>query len=191
MPAIHKNMNTTISNLTIRRLHKKDIPALACLAAKTYTETFGASMTTEELQAEIAANRSPEYFASVMEHDTVLLAFIDDELAGYIQMCDVRLAVEGCDVGQDDQAINAIYIDSRYQGKGIGKRLMDAAISHERLQAAPHIFIDVWDENKRAVNFYLSYGFEKVGTCPVVIDGQTVGHDLVLRLGHHISEAVK
>ena len=164
----------------IRDLEDNDIPALAALAAKTYTETFGHSFSAEDLAAEIKATRSQDYFRAAMKEDTILLAVDGDRIAGYVQLSDVKINVKGAEVKDGDQAVNAIYIHADYQGQGIGRALMDAAFVHPRFKNASNIFIDVWDKNERALNFYLNYGFKVVGKCEVVTDGEVTGHDLVL-----------
>jgi ribosomal protein S18 acetylase RimI-like enzyme len=166
--------------MKIRELQKGDIPELAELAAKTFTETFGHSFTPEELETQIRETKSETCFQSAMNGDTILIAVTDDRLAGYIQLSDVKVDVQGVKPGPNDQAVNAVYIHSDYQGQGIGRALMDAAFDHPRFAKAENIFIDVWDENKRAVDFYLKYGFEIVGKCDVTVDGKVVGYDLVL-----------
>ena len=166
--------------MIIRPVEEDDIPALADLAAKTFTETFGHSFTPEKLEAQLKETRSKEYFRSVIDKDTILMAVKDERLAGYVQLSDVKVEVQGIEPGPNDQAINAIYIHSDFQGQGIGKALMDSAFDHPRFTKADNIFIDVWDENKRAVQFYMKYGFEVVGKCDVTVDGKVVGYDLVL-----------
>ncbi len=162
--------------MIIRPIEKNDIPTLAELAAKTYAETFGHSLTPE-----LEETRSEKYFRSVIDTDTILLAIKNGRLAGYIQLSDVKIDVQGATPGLNDQAINAVYIHSDFQGQGIGKVLMDSAFDHPCFRKADNIFIDVWDENERAVQFYLKYGFEVVGKCDVTVDGKIVGRDLVLR----------
>ena len=154
----------------IRELQKDDIPALAELAAKTFTETFGHSFRPEELETQIRETRSEDCFRSATNSDTILVAIIDERLAGYVQLSDVKVDVQGVKPGPNDQAVAAIYIHSDYQAQGIGRALMDAAFEHSRFENADNIFIDVWDENRRAVAFYLKYGFVIVGKCDVYID---------------------
>jgi ribosomal protein S18 acetylase RimI-like enzyme len=166
--------------MNIRELQKGDIPALAELAAKTFSETFGHSFTAEDLERQVEETRSETYFRSVMDNDTLLVALMDERLAGYVQLSDVKFDVQGIKPGPSDQAVNAIYVHSDYQGRGVGWALMDAAFDHPRFKNAESIFIDVWDENKRAVDFYLKYGFEIVGECDVTVDGRIVGCDLVM-----------
>ncbi|MEM8782601.1 MAG: N-acetyltransferase [Planctomycetota bacterium] len=166
--------------MKIREWRQSDVPAQAQLAAKTYAETFGHSLTNEELSAQIEETRSETYFRSLMGRDTVLVATLDDQLVGYIQLGDVGTNLQGVEPGPNDQAVQALYVDADHQGRGIGRSLMDAAFAHPRLRESDHVFIDVWGENKRALAFYQDYGFEAVGTRDVTADGKVIGQDLVL-----------
>jgi ribosomal protein S18 acetylase RimI-like enzyme len=167
--------------MKIRELQKDDLPALAALAAKTYTETFGQGLTPDELQTHLRETTSETYFRTAMQSDAILVAVLDDRLVGYIQLGDIKVDVQGVPPGPDDQAINSIYVHSEYQGQGIGRALLNAAFEHPRLANAGAVFIDVWEENKRALAFYLRHGFELAGKCPVTIGGKIVGDDLVLK----------
>lgn len=166
--------------MIIRRIERSDIPELSVVARKTYSETFGHTMASGELETELEATRSERYFNSILESDEILVAVIDGRLAGYLQICDVRYDPKSIEYTEKDQSIHAIYVHSDFQGKGIGRALMDAAFQHQRIKSAENVFIDVFEENVRAVNFYHSYGFKNVGHIDVVIDGKNVGQDLVL-----------
>ncbi len=164
--------------MMIRAIQSGDIRALAELARITYAETFGHSMSATDLASQLQNTRSVDYFLEAVARDTILGSFEEETLIGYIQICDVTLPVKKA--SGEGQQINAIYIRSDKQGQGIGKALMDAALQHPRLKDVPNIYIDVWDENVRAVKFYEGYGFKVTGKCDVVIDGHVVGKDLVL-----------
>ncbi len=167
--------------MDIRELREGDIADLSDLAAKTFIETFGDSLTPEELDMQLKETRSQEYFKNVLEEDNILVAVKGKDLHGYIQLSDVNLEVRGeVQPKKGDQSVHAIYVHSDYQGQGVGRALMDAAFDHPRFKTANNIFIDVWGENKRALNFYLQYGFTIVGTCDVVVDKKVIGFDLVL-----------
>ena len=51
----------------------------------------------------------------------------------------------------------ALYVLADYHGKGVGKRLMDAALN--RLQEFPEICLWTLKKNKRAIRFYTKCGF--------------------------------
>ena len=57
----------------------------------------------------------------------------------------------------DTGEIFALYVLSEYYGKGVGQRLMDAAL--ERLKGYPRICLWVLKENGRAIRFYEKCGF--------------------------------
>ena len=62
-----------------------------------------------------------------------------------------------------DQQLNAIYVASEYQGRGIGTRLMERTLKLPRVKSAPHLYLDVWNENTRALQFYAGFGFQVIG----------------------------
>lgn len=167
--------------MIIRPVQLADITELSMVARKTYSETFGHTMTQKELEEELEATRSEKYFTQIIDTDEILVAVIDDKLAGYIQICDVRYNPKSIEYTERDQAIHAIYVHSDYQGKGVGRALMDAAFEHPRIKSSENIFIDVFEENTRAVYFYHNYGFKDEGHIDVIIDGKKVGYDLVLK----------
>ncbi len=166
--------------MIIREALPNDIPSLSKLARKTYSETFGEDLTSEQLKSILENTRSEQYFKSVIDKDTILVALVNNSIVGYIQLSNVRYSVKGIRITDQDQAIHSIYVDSGFQGKGVGRSLMDEAFSHPRIKKAENIFIDVYGENTRALNFYTGYGFKTVGKIDVKIDEKIIGFDLVL-----------
>jgi ribosomal protein S18 acetylase RimI-like enzyme len=162
----------------IRSVEATDIHALAALAARTYAETFGASMSAEDLAAQLKATRSEDYFRNALREDTILVAVIDGAITGYVQLSDVRISIEGA--GPSDQELFALYVGGEWQGRGIGKALLEAALAHERLRRAPRIFLDVWDANARAIGLYTRFGFKPAGRRDFAVEGRAVGSDLVM-----------
>jgi ribosomal protein S18 acetylase RimI-like enzyme len=162
----------------IRPLEADEIAALSALASRTYAETFGASMSRDDLEAHVRATRSEAYFRNALRDDTILVAVIDDAIAGYVQISDVRIPIEGAAAA--DQELFALYVASERQGRGIGTSLLEAALACERFTQASRIFLDVWDENTRAIALYARYGFRPAGRRDFVVDGRVVGSDLVM-----------
>src|SRR5437773_229715 len=104
--------------MIIREVESGDIPALSALARKTYTETFGHSLTASELALQLEETRSEAFFREAMTSDTILVTVNDDHtLIGYVQICDVTLPIDTA--ADTDQQLNALYVHSDYQGKGI------------------------------------------------------------------------
>lgn len=164
--------------MIIRRARAGEIAALSALASRTYAETFGASMTPAELDAQLRATRSETYFANAMREDTILVAVVNGSIAGYVQLSDVRIPIDGVEAG--DQELFALYVDSTAQGRGLGRALLTAAFDEARFKNAPKVYLDVFEENERAIALYRKFGFEPAGWRDFTVDGKVVGRDLVM-----------
>jgi len=62
---------------------------------------------------------------------------------------------------QDDTSleIKRIYVKSSHHGKKVGQILYDKALEIAQQEKKKYIWLGVWDENLRAVNFYKKNGF--------------------------------
>lgn len=139
----------------------QQLPALEVLARASFTATFGHLYLAEHLQHHLDTTCSATYFAAEIERgNAVDVACADGELAGYIKYGAVGLPVVH---GKADREIHRLYVRAGYQGQGIGRMLMDRALADTDLQAAPALFLGVWEHNHKAQAFYAGYGFEAVG----------------------------
>lgn len=167
--------------MQIRGVQEHEISALSALASRTYAAAFGASMSAEDLAAQLKATRSEEYFREVLASDTILVAVLDGAIVGYVQLSEVRIPIGG--VTAADQELAALYVASAHQEQGIGSSLLKAALEHERFVRAPRIYLDVWEKNTRAIALYTKYGFRQAGRRDFVVDGRVLGSDLVMVRG--------
>jgi ribosomal protein S18 acetylase RimI-like enzyme len=76
--------------------------------------------------------------------------------------------VPGC----SEMEIATFYIQPRHHGKGIGQRLLAAALAHCRASGAVSVWLTTNAENHPAIGFYLAQGFEKIGETEFQIDDQ-------------------
>jgi ribosomal protein S18 acetylase RimI-like enzyme len=163
----------------IRPATTDDVPALADLATRTWSDAFGSSVGQEDEAAELERTRSPAYFAEALERDTILVSERGEELLGYVQFGDVD--TPGLDVRPGDQELHRIYIETALHGQGFGRQLMNAALEHPRLAHATRIYLTVWEKNERAIRLYESVGFRRVGAVTFAI-GSEVVEDLLMLL---------
>jgi ribosomal protein S18 acetylase RimI-like enzyme len=172
-------MTLALGSLTIRSAKRRDLPILAYLAMESYADAFGHSLTREELLWQLENNKSSVYFSERIETDAILLAILQSRMVGYIQITDVTLPVASAHPA--DQQLNSIYVAGEYQGRGIGRRLMERALKLPRVKSAPHLYLDVWNENTRALEFYAGFGFQVIGETDVVVNSRIIGKDLIMR----------
>jgi diamine N-acetyltransferase len=153
----------------IRKADRSDLENLSNLATVTYVDAFGGSFSPEELQDRIQKTRSVEYFEKALEKDVVLVAEDASLLVGYAEFGKPDLAIDG--ILDGDQELVRLYVLKGHQGRGIGKALLEAALSHPKMKSAGNIYLDVWEKNESAIRFYRSYGFVETGT---VVDGDII-----------------
>lgn len=151
-----------VDDIAIKQATKEDIPAIADLATKTFIETWGHTFTPEKLKQRIQETRSVNFYNQIFDKTTIFLAIKNSELIGYVQFGDLSFDWDG--VTKEDQELQRLYILSKYQEKGLGKTLLEKALSHPRLKQARNIYLDVWKNNPRAKKLYELYGFKEIGT---------------------------
>jgi ribosomal protein S18 acetylase RimI-like enzyme len=164
----------------IRPVAEADLPGLADLAKRSWLDAFGDSVSGDDAAAEAEDTRSEEYFRKALRTDTILVAEADGQLVGYVKFGGVE--IPEVDAAPGDAGLHRVYVETALHGRGIGRELMQAALSHPRLQAAHRVYLQVWEENRTAVGLYESLGFRAVGTTRVTIGTGEVGEDLVMVL---------
>jgi ribosomal protein S18 acetylase RimI-like enzyme len=158
------------------------IPALSTLAAATFSTTFGHLYPPEDLA---------DFLETSYNHDTLLaetrnpayfwrMAWEDGKALGYLQCAPVGLPHPEADPTRHGE-LKRLYVSPAAQGKGLGRRLMNAALRHleDRYGDAPQ-WIGVWSENHRAQALYGSCGFVKVGAYEFPV-GRMRDHEFILR----------
>lgn len=99
----------------------------------------------------------------------ILVSDNAEGIDGFICVASSSVApVEGC----SDMEIATFYVQPRHHGKGIGKRLLNAALDHCRACNVQSVWLTTNAENDPAIAFYLSQDFEKVGETHFCIEGE-------------------
>ncbi|MEZ0340094.1 ribosomal protein S18-alanine N-acetyltransferase [Mycobacterium sp. pV006] len=88
------------------------------------------------------------------KHNHYVAARVDDKLVGYAGIA--RLGR----LKPFEYEIHTIAVDPVYQGKGIGRQLLDGLLDYAD---GATVFLEVRTDNEAAIALYESAGFEKVG----------------------------
>ena len=64
----------------------------------------------------------------------------------------------------DNLEIERIYLKKKFQGKGLGKKMIEFAKEKAIQKKKNRIWLGVWEKNPKAIGFYEKVGFEKIGT---------------------------
>lgn len=81
---------------------------------------------------------------------------------GFMALAPAQLPLP--DISTQDVEIKRIYLLSRFQGGGLGKRLVLEAVDEARQRNAKRLLLGVYARNDAAIGFYERMGFQKFGT---------------------------
>jgi ribosomal protein S18 acetylase RimI-like enzyme len=70
---------------------------------------------------------------------------------------------------------------ARWIGRGVGAALMQAALREADARGCDAIWLDVWENNNRAIDFYRRWGFVEIGTQPFRLGNDTQRDLLMVR----------
>lgn len=165
----------------IRKAQKADVTQLSELAKTTYANAFGHSLNPADLAAHLDNNLSETCCEEFLDEDTVLVAERDGRLIGFIQIGVAWPETDDDDFSPEDAELRRVYVLSEFQSQGIGRNLIDAAFEEPRFAAARDIYLDVWEDNRRAQKLYESYGFRTIGKRAFHVEsGAATGFDLIM-----------
>ena len=154
---------TQIPDLRIRRGTLADAGLLSELGARTFSETFAADNTPEDLAAYVATSFNLARQTSELEDpaSTFLIAEVEGRAAGYAKLHDgePEKGVEG----PNPVELVRLYVSRDWLGRGIGEQLMRACIDEARQAGHETIWLGVWERNARAQAFYRKWNFRTVG----------------------------
>ena len=129
----------------LRPLVAADVPRVLELE----TELFGDGAWSHWMVRDELAGRGRYYVA--LEVD-------DAEPAGAVLVGYAGTWFDGVDA-----QIMTIGVALSHQGRGLGRMLLDALLTHERARRAQHVFLEVRVDNEPAISMYETAGFERLG----------------------------
>jgi ribosomal protein S18 acetylase RimI-like enzyme len=152
-----------MQSITIKKAGENDVSLLANLSWQTFFDTYASYNTKEDMQLFMDKNFSKNIVEKEIRDSktTFALAYLKREVVGYVKLS------EGGNAG-DPETKNAIEIARLYAvknkiGSGVGKALMEYSIETARKKNADALWLGVWSQNQRAIQFYRKFGFEKFG----------------------------
>jgi ribosomal protein S18 acetylase RimI-like enzyme len=151
------------NTITIREAGPADAEFVADMARRTFIDSFAHHNTAENmrifLEEQNPKERQMAEVGAAGRH--FLLAYIDDEPAGYVSL---RIAEPPKEL-QGEKAIEIVqlYAEKKLIGKGIGPALMQAALDLAQTKGFDWVWLGVWEHNHRAQAFYRKYGFQRFG----------------------------
>ena len=148
-----------MKDINIRRVTPEDINQLQKIGRQTFSETFSAGNTGENMRKYLEEQFSVEKLTTELNDKDAKFYFaeLEDEVIGYLKLNSGQSQTEL----KDDRAveIERIYVLKEFHGKAVGQLLYEKAMQVARQKNADYVWLGVWEENPRAINFYRKNGF--------------------------------
>ncbi len=156
-----------------------DASLLSVLGGDTFFETFLPYHDAEDLHAYI----KKAYPITAIENNLTnpnIAYFIAYDNALPIGYTKLLLDAKHPLLTTNTIELEKIYVLQSYWDKKVGKALMEHAIEYAKANHFDTLFLGVWQENSRAVNFYKNFGFDIFTTRTFTL-GKTVCDDWLMK----------
>lgn len=166
--------------IDIRTCGPGDAGSLALVGQATFLETYATVLPAADIVAHCRHEHGEARYAGWLgkpRYDFWGAGIAGlGGLVGYVMLCppDLPLAT-----GDGDLEIKRIYLLSKFQGGGVGARLMGVATEAARAAGAKRLWLGVYGENASAIAFYARQGFTQAGVRKFQVGANTYD-DLVL-----------
>ncbi|SIS58848.1 GNAT family N-acetyltransferase [Chryseobacterium gambrini] len=147
--------------IIIKKASLSDLESIQKIGKETFYETFAPHNSEEQIQKYLTESFAEEKLIKELNnsYSEFYIAYDGENAVGYLKINFGNAQTELQD--ESSVEIERIYVKSSYHGKKVGlllySKALDIAVSHHK----KHIWLGVWEENKRAVNFYKKNGFEE------------------------------
>lgn len=143
----------------IRQIGIQDIEQLQAIGRQTFAETFAESNSAEDMAKYLEEAYAHDKLSAELAdpNSEFYLASLEQEVIGYLKLNFGNAQTEL----KDNKAleIERIYVAKAFHGKKLGQLLYDKAIEVAKEKMVDYVWLGVWEENHRAIQFYTKNGF--------------------------------
>ncbi len=149
----------------LRHLVTGDVEKLRQLLRACWLDTYTGILPDSVIQTALTVWQGKESVLRGLQNPQAFYSgyFEDEELVGM---------VSAGKIDANTVKIFQLYVLPSHQRKGIGSKLMDAAIKH--FEGAGKVVLEVEDGNQKGISFYSKYGFTYASKTVVKIGGEEI-----------------
>lgn len=150
--------------ISIERAAINDVQLLTQISKQTFIESHGNSAPASVIESYIKKNYSIEALSNEINNITNIYHIISfkGNPAGFskIILNNSHANIPSLDVTK----LERIYLLQKFYGLKLGEELLNFTIALSKQSSQKGMWLYVWKENKRAINFYTRSGFEIIGS---------------------------
>ena len=143
----------------IRKATKEDCQVIVELGKKTFAETYSEISSHTAVQEYVEKKISPENIREELVNplSCFYIGFINDDPVAFTKLRYDRMA-KGLP-GKRGIEVERIYVLKEYQGVKVGKEMMEKCKQDALREKFDIIWLQVWQHNHKAIQFYQKAGF--------------------------------
>ena len=148
-----------MNSIAIKKIGLEQLVPLQEIGRKTFYDTFFESDSEESMNAYLATSFSTEKLTAELENPNSEFYFAtqNEIVIGYLKVNFGAAQTELQDTNSVE--IERIYVLQDYHGKQVGQLLFEKAMAIAKSNLCDYIWLGVWEENHRALQFYTKNGF--------------------------------
>lgn len=150
-----------------------DEAALSLVGQATFLETFAGILGGTDIVAHCEHAHSAELYRTWLSDPTHALWLVEQSPGkapiGYMVVAPPQLPLPDT---ASDLELKRIYLLGKFQGGGLGKQLVSAAVAHCVAVGAKRLLLGVYAHNGSAISFYERIGFNKLGSRKFNVGGK-------------------
>ncbi len=174
----HSEQDVALANsrATCRVATLADAEPIAALAIQVFLDTYATDGVRPDLASEALSQYSREKFEQRLQDPgrTFVLATLGVGLLGFAEVLSESLSSPIA--GIQGAELIRLYVQPRWQGTGIGRKLINQAEATGRQAGAGGLWLTVWENNTRALGFYDKLGYSDVGHTSYTMQSQSFGN---------------
>lgn len=153
-----------METISIRKVGLEDMEQLQEIGRQTFSETFSAGNTEENMLKYLEEGFSLEKLREELENPSSSFYFASKggSVIGYLKVNHSGAQTELRD--EQSLEIERIYVLREYHGFKVGQVLFDKAMDIAQQHKVNYVWLGVWEENPRAIGFYKKNGFVEFDT---------------------------
>jgi ribosomal protein S18 acetylase RimI-like enzyme len=148
-----------MNTIEIRKATVSDLETIQKISIQTFTETFAAVNTPENITDYIKDSLNTEQLSAELNNanSQFYIAYSDIEVVGYLKINFGDAQTES--FKENTLEVQRIYVLQNFHGKNIGQLLLDEVKKIAQITNVDSVWLGVWEENHRALQFYTKNGF--------------------------------
>jgi diamine N-acetyltransferase len=167
-------------SIHIEQANEGQADLVAELARKTFIETYGEASNQENLQLYVDSHFTVEQISAELAESgfRFYIAWINGKPVGFAKIRKDRKP-KGISALKSME-IERIYVLQEFQGFSVGKELMNMVKDLARSEGEQVLWLQVWQKNDKAIQFYRKAGFVVYETNSFEF-GREIHQDFLLR----------